>query len=284
MFGQITDLPRLRTYEEAVAHYESIVPIRGNADNVRPICATKNGRRKKHMAIRKYVDGSVACRLYDTDVVTFEPDGDVIFRSGGWVTSTTHGFANGILRAGVIYFGTRQNRTEITVGGGTHIMGGNDFFRLRKDNEGRYVAVNPPAQYEYYARRKVLTAKRKPVLAFQKHCLAMAKLADPAQYSYGNTTASIKAALRTHWSERTETAYNIMSDPTTENWGELVDRVLCKACTSSYIYGHGRQYRFRDTLIKEFISDVIKHRFADEIFEKQEVSRKTFNGNEKYFD
>jgi hypothetical protein len=276
MFGQITDLPSLRTYEEAVAHYESIVPIRGNADNVRPICATTNGRRKKHMAIRKYVDGSVACRLYDTDVVTFETDGDVIFRNGGWPTATTHGFANGILRDGVIYFGTRQNRTEITVGGNAHIMDGNDFFRLRKDNEGRYVAVNPPAQYEYYARRKVLTAKRNPVLAFQKHCLAMAKLADPEQQK-GDSQFAL-------YCRRTDRAYNIMSDPTMKDWGELVQGILACARISSYIYGHGRQYRFRDTLIKEFISDVIKHRFADEIFEKQEVSRKTFNGNEKYFD
>ena len=276
MFGQITDLPPLRTYEEAVAHYESIVPIRGNADNVRPICATTNGRRKKHMAIRKYVDGSVACRLYDTDVVTFEPDGDVIFRSDGYATATTHGFANGILRDGVIYFGTRQNRTEITVGGNAHIMDGNDFFRLRKDNEGRYVAVNPPAQYEYYARRKVLTAKRKPVLAFQKHCLAMAKLADPEHFE-GDSSFAL-------YCRRTDRAYNIMSDPTMKDWSELVQGVLSEARTTTYVYKRGREYRFRDTLIKEFISDVIKHTFADEVFEKQEVSRKTFNGNEKYFD
>ena len=276
MFGQITDLPSLRTYEEAVAHYESIVPIRGNADNVRPICATTNGRRKKHMAIRKYVDGSVACRLYDTDVVTFEPDGDVIFRSDGYATATTHGFANGILRDGVIYFGTRQNRTEITVGGNAHIMDGNDFFRLSKDNEGRYVAVNPPIQYEYYARRKVLTAKRKPVLAFQKHCLAMAKLADPEQQKGDSSFA--------FYCRRTDLAYNIMSDPTMKGWGELVQGILSEARTTTYVYKRGREYRFRDTLIKEFISDVIKHTFADEIFEKQEVSRKTFNGNEKYFD
>ena len=275
MFGQITDLPSLRTYEEAVAHYESIVPIRGS-DNVRPICATKNGRRKKHMVIRKYVDGSVACRIYDTDVVTFEPDGDVIFRSDGYATATTHGFANGILRDGVIYFGTRQNRTEITVGGNAHIMDGNDFFRLSKDNEGRYVAVNPPIQYEYYARRKVLTAKRKPVLAFQKHCLAMAKLADPEQQKGDSSFA--------FYCRRTDLAYNIMSDPTMKDWSELVQGVLSEARTTTYVYKRGREYRFRDTLIKEFISDVIKHTFADEVFEKQEVSRKTFNGNEKYFD
>ena len=275
MFGQITDLPSLRTYEEAVAHYESIVPIRGNADNVRPICATKNGRRKKHMAIRKYVDGSVACRLYDTDVVTFEPDGDVVFRNGGWATSTTHGFANGILRGGAIYFGMRQSRTEIMVGGDAHVMDGNDFFRLRKDNEGRYVAVNPPAQYEYYARRKVLTAKRKPVLAFQKHCLAMAKLADPEHFE-GDSSFAL-------YCRRTDRAYNIMSDPTMKDWSELVQGVLSEARTTTYVYKRGREYSIKDTLIKDFISDVVKHTFADEIFEKQEVSRKTFNGNDKYF-
>ena len=104
----------------------------------------------------------------------------------------------------------------------------------------------------------------------------MAKLADPEQQK-GDSRFAL-------YCRRTDRAYNIMLDPTMKDWGELVQGVLAYARTSSYIYGHGRQYRFRDTLIKEFISDVIKHTFADEVFEKQEVSRKTFNGNEKYFD
>jgi hypothetical protein len=52
MFGNVTDLPVLHSYAEAVAHYESITPIRGSK-NLRPICATTNGRRKKHMQIIK---------------------------------------------------------------------------------------------------------------------------------------------------------------------------------------------------------------------------------------
>ena len=51
MFGQITDLPFLRNYAEALKHYEGIKPIRGS-NNLRPICDTPNGRRKKHMEIR----------------------------------------------------------------------------------------------------------------------------------------------------------------------------------------------------------------------------------------
>ena len=35
-------------------------------------------------------------------------------------------------------------------------------------------------------------------------------------------------------------------------------------------------------IIKDFISDVVKYAFADELFEEKEVSRRTFNGNETY--
>ena len=110
MFGNITDLPTLFSYAEALKHYESITPIRGSK-NLRPICTTHNGRRKKHMQIIKTtypkalgmaatpqgaID-AVACRLYDTDVITFVSNGDIIIDNGGYATNSTHSFIVGIL-------------------------------------------------------------------------------------------------------------------------------------------------------------------------------------------
>ena len=74
MFGNtIEDLPSLLSYGQAVAHYESIVPIRGS-NNLRPLCVRGNGRRRKHMQIIRRAD-AVVCRLHDTDVVSFFPMG-----------------------------------------------------------------------------------------------------------------------------------------------------------------------------------------------------------------
>jgi hypothetical protein len=300
MFGQITDLPYLGSYTDALFHYDSIVPIRGS-NNLRPICRTPSGRRKKQYQIR--VNGlssyglqaaygtdrdnpPVVCQLYNTDVLVFYPNGKVAFHNGGYPTSTTHGFANAILYYDGVSFGTRQNHTEITVGDKAYIIDPHQYFTIRRNSDGKYEAVDPEPQYEYYVKRDVLTAKRKPVLAFQKHCLAMAKLADPEQYYYGNNASSVASTLHAYHSRQTKTAYNIMLDPTMKDWGELVQGILGEASTSTSLWSragmHTREYGFNPVLIKEFISDVIKHTFAHEVFERREVDRRTFNGNEKY--
>jgi hypothetical protein len=225
------------------------------------------------MQIVKHRDGAVACLLYETDVLTFYPNGDVSFCNGHHPTATTHGFANAILHGGGIRFINRQSCTEALLDGNeTYMLDGNDSLLLRKNSEGRYKAVNPPTQYEYYVRRKVLTAKRKPVLAFQNHCIAMSKLADPRQPQDGEGLRD-----RRTWSP----FYEWMADPTMQNWGDLVPEVLEFARVTTWA-GYGAEPYFHIQSIKDCISDVIKYAWADEIFEQKEVSRKTFNGNDKY--
>jgi len=274
MFGQITDLPYLSSYRAALAHYESITPLRGTY-NLRPICLTKNGRRKKHMQIVKHRDGAVACLLYETDVLTFYPGGDVSFCNGHHPTATTHGFANAILDGGGIRFINRQSCTEALLDGNeTYMLDGNDSLLLRKNNEGRYEAVNPPTQYEYYVRRKVLTAKRKPILAFQNHCIAMSKLADPNQNQHNSPRRILFQSYAP--------LYRWMADTTDrEQWGILIVAILEHARVTTWTQ-HGGEPYFHIQSIKDYISDVIKYEFADEIFEQKEVSRKTFNGNDLY--
>ena len=78
-------------YAQACERYDSIVPVRGT--DIRPLAA----RRYKHMQIRKHDNGDIACRLYDTDVVTFKPDGDVVIHLGGWASVTTCEFVSAIV-------------------------------------------------------------------------------------------------------------------------------------------------------------------------------------------
>ncbi len=46
-------------------------------------------RGKNAIIFHDYFDGSVAARMYDTDVVTWDPDGEIVITHGGWVTMTT---------------------------------------------------------------------------------------------------------------------------------------------------------------------------------------------------
>lgn len=94
MFGSNNrDVPRLLDYAEAVAHEAAIKPIRNRRPETKPI----GDRRNQHKTIRKNPDGSIACRLYRTDVVTFHPDGRIEVCWGGYVTQTTSSFIASIL-------------------------------------------------------------------------------------------------------------------------------------------------------------------------------------------
>lgn len=79
---------RVASYTEAKAKYESVKPIRGKDDDVRPL----GDRRAQHMRIVKNDDDSYACRLYSTDVATFHKDGRAVFKTGGWGTTSTANF------------------------------------------------------------------------------------------------------------------------------------------------------------------------------------------------
>jgi hypothetical protein len=49
------------------------------------------------MRILKHPNGDIACRLYDTDVVTFKPNGDVAVMLNGWASDSTCDFASMVL-------------------------------------------------------------------------------------------------------------------------------------------------------------------------------------------
>lgn len=76
-FGISTyDLPTLHTYEGALFRWERTAPWRGKKGehDERPL---STNRRAKHKTIRKLNDGSIACRLYGTDLVIYRPDGSI---------------------------------------------------------------------------------------------------------------------------------------------------------------------------------------------------------------
>jgi hypothetical protein len=294
MFGQITDLPHLRSYEQALKHYESIKPIRGS-DNVRPICATPNGRRKKHMQIIKG-DGlrvdkdAIACRLYDTDVLTFYKDGVVEYFSGGWISNSTHLFASKILYA--VDFRSRLDNTEVYIGyRKIYHVPPKKTFRMKREGD-TWVAIDPPKIFEFYLKRKEYNAKRKPLKEFEAHCIRMTKLCDPKEKQselhsvWEGLSNSPKELGWFHLDTYKDLTLHYHKDLVdgSSSWGRLVPLMLEHARTygSPWDREHRNTYYFDTQKIKEAINDMVKYAFADELFEERETTKRTFNGNEKF--
>jgi len=278
MYGGLTDMPQLRSYEQALKHYESIKPIRGS-DNLRPICATTNGRRKKHMQIIKR-DDAIACRLYNTDVLTFHENGVVEYYSGGYISNTTHAFASSIFNH--VYFNTKQSVTEVTIGyRKTYHVSSNETFKMKREGD-IWVAIDPPKNFEYYLKRKEYNAHRKPLKEFEQHCIRMTKLCDPNE-KQSDSPYVLPALSERGWFQRER--YRQLTNKDTESWGELVPLMLEYARTREVKWVEGKyliKQHFDTQKIKEAINDMVKYAFADELFEEKEVNKRTFNGNEQF--
>ena len=284
MFGGLTDMPQLRSYEQALKHYESIKPIRGS-NNLRPICATTNGRRKKHMQIIKR-DDAIACRLYDTDVLTFHKNGVVEYYSGGYISNSTHAFASSIFDH--VLFSTKQGVTEVSMNyrsDQTYHVGPNQTLKMKREGD-TWVAIDPPKLFEYYLKRKEYNAHRKPLKEFEAHCIRMAKLCDPKEKQsdrYSVWEGLSNSPNERGWFQRER--YKELTNKDTESWGQLVPLILENARTRDVKWVEGEYVRnnyFDTQKIKDFINDMGKYAFADELFEQREVNKRTFNGNEKF--
>jgi hypothetical protein len=81
-----------RDYNHFKAKYNNTVPIRGRAEDVRPIGDRK--RTAECVTMKKLLSGEVSycATLYGTDVVEYHNNGQITLRTGGWQTPSTAEF------------------------------------------------------------------------------------------------------------------------------------------------------------------------------------------------
>ena len=290
MFGQITELPHLRTWQEAFDHYSSITPLRGT--DIRPICATRNGRRKKQYQIEMRDNNDIACVLYATDVLLFHPDGEITFNAGGYVSTTTHSFATGILSGNTwnyrALFYTRKGRTIIELSTGEVLTVERDqIIKLRWNGDritgkmedrkcGAYEFIDKPPMYSYFVNRKKLNEHRQKVSKFCQTCTAYAKLVDPDDYTHTDITRMYPSR------KPADKVYASMTG-SRKKQGELMEWLFYKATQSTWDYKtYTSAFHTDPKRLTKLIDDVIKYVFFEEVFNKQEVDKPNTNNNTQY--
>ena len=123
-------VPTIRTYEQALAHYESIKPIRGKV--IRPI---GNRRHQHRQIVRPPGRGmrGIAARLYATNVVTWYEDGTLVIDHGGYQSATTRQFVENVLPWSVRSF---DNQLLICIEGKEYCIGtGDTALVIKPDGE-----------------------------------------------------------------------------------------------------------------------------------------------------
>ena len=293
-FSQITDMPCLLNYEEALAYYNSIKPIRGS--DIRPICETANGRRKKHMQIIKRED-AVLCRLHDTDLLEFHSNGNIFITTGGWSTQSSLQFINALLpRKDFGMWANMQNHQAVLTQDKNpsvfalnikeYLIGTGITLRHVKGS-ATWDVIDAEPNYSYKARRKVMNEKMEPVKHFITECLAFSKLYDlndsEVRKSFTKAALPIGESTMPHASH--SWIYKVIEQPDHESYSLVVQNCLACSCIEpSYnARQRGDIPRFDPDSIKEYLRDIVKHTFAEEIFERVVVDQISRNGNERYF-
>ena len=280
--SQVTDMPSLLNYEQALEHYNTTVPIRGS--DIRPICEGANGRRKKHMQICKRGD-VIACRLHDTDLLEFHPNGDIFITTGEWCSQSSLHFINALLprRNFGIWANIQNHKAVLTIEGNAleperreySIGAGLTLRHVEGTNKWEVTKSEP--NYSYRARRKVMNEKMQPVRQFITACIAFGKL-----YDLSDNTVRDEFRLGGY---DTSLGYEVLKDINHDDYSSLVLSCL----KYSYIEpdywaaAKGAIPRFDPERIKNFVREIVKYTFVEDIFECVEVDRISKNGNEKYF-
>ena len=166
---------RIRDYAEALHREENIKPIRGTS--LKPI----GPRRYNNMLIRKDADANIHCRLYDTDVVTFKPDGEIVVRINGWASTTTTEFASAVLGETFVLI---RNHVWVKArwpddSGGERgdfplLTHGENLFSRRDD--GRFRILNPQIHKVHRINRAGANNVRARYASFRSYVIRMCKL------------------------------------------------------------------------------------------------------------
>lgn len=164
----------IRDYAQACAREAGIKPIRGTT--LKPL----GPRRHKEMQIVKYENNQeVAARLYQTDVVTYKPNGDIVVQVGGWASPTTTAFMMNVVGN---HFWQFDN--QVWVGARTEEQGEDKPFPLltqgdnvfRRSRSGDLLLTNPQSCKTHKINREGANNVRKRYKSFRDYIDRMFRL------------------------------------------------------------------------------------------------------------
>ena len=155
------------THEKALAHFNSVKPIRGRTPELKPL-GTNRAYTQCKIEHDPLVD-SVSAVLYETPCITIYPDNTIKLNRGGWISPSTANFMEAVLpsKFGKVRLQRRRMIYKTVKGREFVIPDGGLWLQVSEDwQTAEPVLDNAPTLYEYKADRKVMNAIRKNIKPF----------------------------------------------------------------------------------------------------------------------
>lgn len=161
-YATVKRVPRVFNHRHAKQIYDSVKPIRGRSPEVRPL-----GNRKDADTYSVRMNGDdVEFVLYQTPVITYKPNGEIVLRTNGWASVSTHQFISQVL--GIPARG-KGGSSVLTVSGQDYTMTDEGQIVLGSERTGTWRVLSHEKLYGYKANRKALTNVRSRYSEFRKY-------------------------------------------------------------------------------------------------------------------
>lgn len=162
-------VPRVLDYSDAKWQHDTSKPIRGRAFEVRPL-----GERRDVDTYSIRMNGDdVELVLYKTPVITFRTNGEVVIRSNGWASVSTHQFIFRVL--GLPAHG-QGGSSVIKVGAQKYTMTDEGKMVLCRERTGTWRVLEHERLYGYKAKRKAITNVRSRYSEFREYLFGFLSL------------------------------------------------------------------------------------------------------------
>ena len=162
-YATVKRVPRVFDPRHAKQIHDNALPIRGRSPEVRPL-----GNRRDVDAYSVRMNGDdVEFVLYKTPVITYKPDGEIVLRTAGWASVSSHQFIQQVL--GIPARG-KGGSSVLYVGGQHYTMTGDNPLVIRRgEGTGTWKVIQHETLYGYKANRKAITNVRSRYSEFRKY-------------------------------------------------------------------------------------------------------------------
>jgi len=173
-YATVMRVPKVRDYAEAVKKFDNSKPIKGRAEDKRPL-----GERRDvdTYSIRKNVwTNAIECVLYQTPVIKFTVEDEVIINIDNWPSASTCQFISRVL-SGV---GAYRVKGQVVLGfSGTNakaMLPAKGELALVRTANGGWLPKETQTLYDYRVSRKDSNNVRKSVSQFRDYLAGVIKL------------------------------------------------------------------------------------------------------------
>ena len=171
-YQTVMRVPRIHTYNEAMRLLNKTKPIKGRSPELYPL---GDRRDCDTYSIRKNIwNENIELVLYQTPVIKFTPEDEVIIGFGRWSSASTCQFIGRVLSVG-----SNRVRGDVVltfVSGKSVVVREYEELALVKDEHGRWQPKNAKKEFDYRVNRKGANAVRKRVSQFKAYLSGMLKL------------------------------------------------------------------------------------------------------------